>query len=66
MWERAIKKEMGKAKAAYEPNKGGFKAQEIREKKPDTMIGYQEIKCHIMFDVEMDFSRKRNLLQVVI
>jgi Reverse transcriptase (RNA-dependent DNA polymerase) len=22
------------------------------------MIGYQEIKCHIIFDVKMDFSRK--------
>jgi hypothetical protein len=49
MWERAIKKEMGKAKVAYEPNKGGsLTAQEIQEKKLDTMI----------FDVKMDFSRK--------
>jgi hypothetical protein len=43
MWEQAIKKEMRKAKVAYEPNKGGFTAHEIWEKKPDTMIGYQEI-----------------------
>jgi hypothetical protein len=58
MWEQAIIKKMGKAKVAYEPNKEGFTAQEIQEKKPDTMIGYQEIKCHIIFDVKMDFSRK--------
>jgi hypothetical protein len=58
MWEQAIKKEMGKAKVAYEPNKGGFTTQEIQENKPDTMIGYQDIKFHIIFDVKMDFSRK--------
>jgi hypothetical protein len=56
MWECAIKKEIGKAKVAYEPNKGGFTGQEIQEKKLDTMIGFQEIKCHIIFDVKMDFS----------
>jgi hypothetical protein len=22
------------------------------------MIGYQEIRCHLVFDVKMDFSRK--------
>ena len=26
------------------------------------MIGYQEIKCHLIFDVKMDFTRKARLV----
>jgi hypothetical protein len=49
MWEWAINKEMGKAKVAYEPNKGSFTTQEIWENKLDTMIGYQEINVSCYF-----------------
>jgi hypothetical protein len=56
MWEQAIRKEMGNAKVAYEPSKGGFTTQEIRESKLVTMLGFQEIKCNIVFDVKMGFS----------
>jgi hypothetical protein len=56
-WQDAIDKEMKKANVAYEP-KEGVTADDIRRGKVEDMKGYQEIKCHIVFDVKMDFTRK--------
>jgi hypothetical protein len=48
---------MSKAKVAYVPIKG-VKPEEVRANKVDQLCGFQEIKCHIVFDVKMDFTRK--------
>ena len=49
LWQDAIKKEMKNVQVA-------FKTLEDGEKIP---VGYQEIKCHMVFDVKMeDFRRK--------
>ena len=47
-WQDAIKKEMGTVEKAFDVLPKG-------SKKP---VGYQEIKCHLVFDVKMDFTRK--------
>ena len=53
---KAIKKEMTKVRVAYKPHQS--LPEEIRNGQVPDMIGYQEIKCHIVFDVKMDFTRK--------
>jgi hypothetical protein len=32
--------------------------EEVRQGKVSEMVGFQEIGCHIIFDIKMDFSRK--------
>ena len=56
-WADAVAKEMGKAKVAYVPIEG-VTPEEVRLNKVDQLRGFQEIKCHIIFDVKMDFTRK--------
>lgn len=56
-WENAIKKEMGKAKVAYE-EVPDVKPEEVRKGEVPELTGFQEITCHIVFDVKMDFTRK--------
>ena len=49
LWQDAINKEMKNVQVAFKPLEDG-------EKIP---VGYQEIKCHMVFDVKMeDFRRK--------
>jgi hypothetical protein len=57
LWEDAIKKEMNKAKVAYVLI-DGCTPEQVRSNKVDKLRGHQEIKCHIIFDVKMDFTRK--------
>jgi hypothetical protein len=47
-WAKAIAKEMKNVRPA-------FKVMDDGAKKP---VGYKEIKCHMIFDVKMDFTRK--------
>ncbi|KAL7488166.1 LOW QUALITY PROTEIN: hypothetical protein ACHAW6_013755 [Cyclotella cf. meneghiniana] len=54
-WEKAIKKEM--YGAAYEPNKK-YTPEEIRTGKAPEMTSYQEITCHLVFNVKMGFTCK--------
>ena len=56
-WADAIAKEMSKAKVAYIPIEGAT-PEEVRANKVDQLRGFQEIKCRIIFDVKMDFTRK--------
>jgi len=56
-WRKAIDKEMSKVKVAWKVHDEGT-PEEAREGKVIDMIGYQEIKCHLIFDVKMDFTRK--------
>jgi hypothetical protein len=57
LWMDAIKKEMRKVKVAYKL-KDGVTQEDVRSGKVTDMIGYQEITCHLIFDVKMDFTRK--------
>jgi hypothetical protein len=52
---------MGKAKVAYIPSKG-VTPEEVRANKVDQLRGFQEIKCHIIFDVKMNFTWKAKFL----
>ena len=56
-WRRAIEKDMRKVRVAWKP-KDGVTPEQARAGKVQDMIGFQEIKCHVIFDVKMDFTRK--------
>ena len=54
-WERAIKKEMGKVRVAYEP-RDHLTPEQVRKGKAPELTGNQEITCHLVFNVKMDFT----------
>eukprot|EP00957_Ditylum_brightwellii_P132163 10077067-Ditylum_brightwellii.AAC.1 len=56
-WRRAIEKEMKKATPAFEKEEE-LSPDDVRNGKG--LVGYQEIKCHMIFDIKMDgnFTRK--------
>ena len=56
-WRKAINKEMSKFKVAWKADKK-FTPEQIRSQKTNEYIGFQEIGCHLIFDVKMDFTRK--------
>jgi hypothetical protein len=57
LWMWAINKEMAKVKVAWEAC-DDLTPEEVRAGKVRDMIGFQEIGCHIIFDIKMDFTRK--------
>ena len=57
LWSSAIQKEMTKAKVAYAVV-DGVTPEMVRSNQVPQLRGFQEIKCHIIFDVKMDFTRK--------
>ena len=59
-WQDAIKKEMTNVDMAFKA--GDISVEEARAGK--TLVGYQEIKCHMIFDIKMDgkFTRKARLV----
>jgi hypothetical protein len=48
---------MLKVKVDWKIHKG-HTPEEVRHGNADDMIVYQEIGCHMVFDVKMDFTRK--------
>ena len=48
---------MKKAKVAYEAVEG-CTPEDTRSGQVPELNGYQEIKCHVIFDIKMDFTRK--------
>jgi hypothetical protein len=54
-WLKAIEKEMKNVGVAFEIWDGGT-IEDARSGKK--LVGYQEIKCHMIFDVKMDLTRK--------
>ena len=48
---------MTKVKVAWKEKKGAL-PEDVRSNNVTDMVGYQEIKCHLIFDVKVDFSRK--------
>ena len=60
-WRTALAKEMAKVKVAWRTADGVSPAQARTGKEP-SMIGFQEIHCHVIFDVKMDFTRKARVV----
>ena len=56
LWQDARRKEMSKAKVAYKGT--GHTPEEVRAGQVPELIGHQFIKCHIVFDVKIDFTHK--------
>jgi hypothetical protein len=54
-WTKAIDKELAKIKVSWEA-RDDLTVEEVRAGKG--LIGYTEIRCHMIFDVKMDFTRK--------
>ena len=57
LWETAINKEMKKAKVAYN-EVDDCTPDDVWHGKVPELTGFQEISCHLIFDVKMDFTRK--------
>jgi hypothetical protein len=57
LWRKAVNKEMAKVKIAGKTH-DGFTPQQAREGEVPDLFGFEEIGCHIVFDVKMDFTRK--------
>ena len=62
-WAKAIQKERDKVKIAWQALEG-VTPEEIRSGKSGKLVGYQEIDCHMVFDVKMDSPGKQDLLLV--
>jgi hypothetical protein len=56
-WRRAIDKEMQRVKVAWQARED-LVPEDVWAGKAKGMIGFQEIGCHLVFDVKMDFTRK--------
>jgi hypothetical protein len=56
-WRKALGKEMTKVKVAWK-SMDGITPEQVRTGIEPSMIGFQEIRCHVIFDVKMDFTRK--------
>ena len=56
-WRKAINKEMPKVKIAWAVHDGHM-PQEMRDGKTKDFVGYQEIGCHMVFNIKMDFTWK--------
>ena len=48
---------MGKVEISYEEVEG-CTPEEVRQGEVDELRGFQDITCHIVFNVKMDFTRK--------
>jgi len=56
LWYDALKKEMDKIMIAFS-FRDDMTPEDVRAD-PQLLVGYQEISCHTVFDVKMDFTRK--------
>jgi hypothetical protein len=56
-WQRALKKEMSKVKITWNGH-DDITPNDVRSGKAKDMSGFQEIGCHIVFNIKMDFMRK--------
>jgi hypothetical protein len=56
-WRKAVNKEMAKVKIAWATH-DGHTPQQMREGKVPQFIGFQEIGCHIVFDIKINFTWK--------
>ena len=56
-WRKAINKEMSKVKISWKID-DGHTPSEARAATATVFVIFQEIGCHLIFDVNMDFTRK--------
>ena len=61
-WLKAIKKEMDKVNVAFEFCENWTPEQVRRGIARGDFVGFQEIKCHMIFDVKMDLTRKARMV----
>ena len=57
LWRKVINKEMSRVKVAWKTHDTNT-PQEVREGKVPEFRSFQEISCHIVFDIKMDFTQK--------
>ena len=63
LWQDAIGKELPKVSVAWTTYGGKHSLEELRKGRAHDLVGYQEIKCHMIFDVKMsDLSRKAHFV----
>ena len=56
-WRKEINKEISKFKIAWKVD-DGHTPSEARAATATAFVGFQEIGCHLIFDVNMDLTRK--------
>ena len=56
-WAKAIQKERDKVRVAWEAL-DGYTPEDTRNGKDHKLAGYQEIDCHMVFNVKMDLTHK--------
>ncbi len=56
-WWRALNKEITKVKVVWNA-RDDITPDNVQSGKVKDMIGFQEIGCHIVFNIKMDFTRK--------
>ena len=57
LWHKSVNKEVSKVKVAWKADEK-FTPEQIRSQKTNKYIGFQEIGCHLIFYVKMNFTRK--------
>lgn len=57
LWFDSIMKEMTNVTVAFRDWNPNITPEDLR-KNPQLLPGFQEIKCHMIFDIKMDFTRK--------
>ena len=62
-WRDAIEKEMLRVIKAFEPHEN-VRPEDVRAGRYQRLLGFQEMKCHMVFDIKMDgkFTRKARLV----
>ena len=56
-WWKTINKEMSKVKVAWRVH-DAHTPQQVRDGQTSEFVSFQEIGCHIVFDIKMDFTWK--------
>ena len=52
---------MSKVKVAWVTH-DGLTPQDVQDGKTTEFVGFQEIGCHMVFDIKMDFTRKAHFI----
>jgi hypothetical protein len=55
-WWKVIQKELGKVMVAFEFDES-MTLEQLHQNK-SAYVGFQEITCHMIFDVKLDLTRK--------
>ena len=58
LWRDALNKEVSRVRISFEENKEKYTPTEIRNGSAPEYRSFQEISCHMIFDVKINFDRK--------